>query len=352
MNKIRVWLQEDRLYCVEMAFKLVYMLHLLASFNPYIDGTPPLTVTLLGTMALGGFLLLCRLLDIRVYFRTPGLPVLLLFLISFAVPSLLIYRYALIDSIKTLVWMTLQFCLLFAFSTRRRATRMKKELAVVGTAVGAVITLENAVSLWMAFSGYFKVYQKPDGTSAVTGLAWWGRLYGVHGDPTYACVYTPAALLFCVYLFLKYPRWWVRVATLAAAAINFMFVSFSASRTGLVCLILGVAVFTLSYGIGYFKGHRRRILKSIAAVMLVCFGLSWPINAMKAWKSRTAAGTSWAFLALITFGYLAGIAAKFASGSINWVLAVYFINLAALIANWIVFARNKSLGEKRQAFQH
>ncbi|MGI6220265.1 MAG: hypothetical protein ACOYIP_00085 [Coriobacteriales bacterium] len=64
---------------------------------------------------------------------------------------------------------------------------------------------------------------------------------------------------------------------------------------------------------------------------------------MKAWKAETAAGTSWMFLALITFGYIAGIAAKFASGSINWVLAVYFINLAALIVNWIVFARNRML---------
>ena len=82
--------------------------------------------------------------------------------------------------------------------------------------------------------------------------------------------------------------------------------------------------------------------------MLVCFGLSWPINAMKAWKSGTAVGTSWMFLALITSGYLAGIAAKFVGGTINWVLAVYFINLAALAANWAVFARNKSLDSKRR----
>ena len=86
----------------------------------------------------------------------------------------------------------------------------------------------------------------------------------------------------------------------------------------------------------------------LEAVMLVCFGLSWPINAMKAWKSRTAVGTSWMFLALITFGYVAGIAAKFTGGMVNWVLAVYFINLAALAANWAVFARNRLLDAKRQ----
>ena len=86
----------------------------------------------------------------------------------------------------------------------------------------------------------------------------------------------------------------------------------------------------------------------LEAIMLVCFGLSWPINAMKAWKSRTAVGTSWMFLALITFGYVAGIAAKFVGGMVNWVLAVYFINLAALAVNWAIYARNKTLDDKRR----
>ncbi|ANE23302.1 membrane protein [Denitrobacterium detoxificans] len=85
----------------------------------------------------------------------------------------------------------------------------------------------------------------------------------------------------------------------------------------------------------------------LEAIMLVCFGLSWPINAMKAWKARTAAGTSWMFLALITLGYVAGITAKFVGGTVNWVLIVYFLNLAALAANWIIFARNKALDAKK-----
>ena len=34
-------------------------------------------------------------------------------------------------------------------------------------------------------------------------------------------------------------------------------------------------------------------------LMLVCFGLSWPINMMKAYKARTAKGTSLPFLLLI-----------------------------------------------------
>jgi len=84
----------------------------------------------------------------------------------------------------------------------------------------------------------------------------------------------------------------------------------------------------------------------LEAVMLICFGLSWPVNALKAWKARTAAGTSLLFLCLITAGYVAGISAKFVAGTINWVLIVYFANLAALAVNLAIYARNRRLDRK------
>ena len=79
----------------------------------------------------------------------------------------------------------------------------------------------------------------------------------------------------------------------------------------------------------------------LEAAMLVCFGLSWPLNAYKNYKAGTAAGSSWQFIALITAGYVAGIAAKFVSGSVNWVLAVYLLNIACIGVNWFVYFRNR-----------
>lgn len=81
----------------------------------------------------------------------------------------------------------------------------------------------------------------------------------------------------------------------------------------------------------------------LEALMLICFGLSWPINAVKAWQARTAKATSPAFLALITFGYVSGIAAKFVGGNVNWVLGVYLFNLVALIVNDLIYLRNRRL---------
>lgn len=78
----------------------------------------------------------------------------------------------------------------------------------------------------------------------------------------------------------------------------------------------------------------------LEALMLLSFGLSWPINAYNAWQARTTRGTSPIFLALITFGYIAGIAAKFVGHNVNWVLGVYIFNLVALIANDLIYLRN------------
>ncbi len=84
----------------------------------------------------------------------------------------------------------------------------------------------------------------------------------------------------------------------------------------------------------------------LETVMLVCFGFSWPLNLIKAYKSKTAKGSSLIFILLIITGYVAGIAAKIISGQINYVLIVYVLNLIMVSLNLIVYFRNVSLDKK------
>lgn len=81
-------------------------------------------------------------------------------------------------------------------------------------------------------------------------------------------------------------------------------------------------------------------------IMLVCFGLSWPINVIKAYKAGTTRGTSLAFILLIIFGYICGITAKLINGQTNFVLAVYILNLVIVFANLLVYIRNTGLDKK------
>lgn len=81
----------------------------------------------------------------------------------------------------------------------------------------------------------------------------------------------------------------------------------------------------------------------LETAMLVCFGFSWPLNVIKAYKARTTKGTSLPFIFLIITGYIAGIAAKIVNAQINYVLAVYIINLVMVSLNLVVYFRNLSI---------
>ena len=85
----------------------------------------------------------------------------------------------------------------------------------------------------------------------------------------------------------------------------------------------------------------------LETMMLVCFGFSWPLNVMKAYKAKTAKGTSLPFILLIVTGYIAGITAKVISGQINYVLVAYILNLVIVSINIIIYFRNASIDKKR-----
>ena len=84
----------------------------------------------------------------------------------------------------------------------------------------------------------------------------------------------------------------------------------------------------------------------LETVMLVCFGFSWPLNVIKAYRAKTAKGTSLPFILLIITGYIAGISAKLISGQINYVLIAYILNLVIVSLNVIVYFRNITLDKK------
>ena len=79
----------------------------------------------------------------------------------------------------------------------------------------------------------------------------------------------------------------------------------------------------------------------LETVMLVCFGLSWPINVWKNAKAKTAKNMSLRFILLIVAGYAAGIIAKIHSGTVSYVLAVYILNLIIVAVNVPVYFVNR-----------
>ena len=86
-------------------------------------------------------------------------------------------------------------------------------------------------------------------------------------------------------------------------------------------------------------------------LMIVCFGISWPLNIYKAWKARTTKGSSVQFYFLILTGYLFGIlskAIKLGHGvsTPGYVWFFYILNSIIVTTGIVVWFRNKRLDRK------
>lgn len=72
------------------------------------------------------------------------------------------------------------------------------------------------------------------------------------------------------------------------------------------------------------------------AIMLVCFGLAWPLNIIKSLRAKTTKGKSIWFLLAIFIGYVAGIIHKILY-SRNIVLVLYCINLFMVSVDMLLY---------------
>ena len=87
-------------------------------------------------------------------------------------------------------------------------------------------------------------------------------------------------------------------------------------------------------------------------IMVFCFGASWPFSIVKAYKARTAKGTSILFTSLIAAGYVAGIISKLIMNNWNYLtvlaFAFYIINLIMVSIGIAIYFRNKRLDKISQ----
>ena len=100
------------------------------------------------------------------------------------------------------------------------------------------------------------------------------------------------------------------------------------------------------------------------ALMVICFGLSWPLNIRKAWKARSTKGMSLPFYVLIWLGYIFAVIGKCISiyyytkvvGTaaswtevVKWyVMFFYCVNLVMLTVGIMVYFRNRRLESRHE----
>ena len=84
-------------------------------------------------------------------------------------------------------------------------------------------------------------------------------------------------------------------------------------------------------------------------LMILSFGISWPLKVYRSYKSRTAKGNSVTFTIFIALGYVCGIISKIiliSQGEIvpyNLAFIMYWPNIIFVTADIILYFRNRRL---------
>ena len=91
------------------------------------------------------------------------------------------------------------------------------------------------------------------------------------------------------------------------------------------------------------------IVHMLEAAMLICVGVSWPFNIHKSWTSRTARGKSVVFGCCVIVGYLLGLASKFLSGDITYVVGFYVLDVVMVAIDLTLTFRNRRLDKLADA---
>lgn len=83
------------------------------------------------------------------------------------------------------------------------------------------------------------------------------------------------------------------------------------------------------------------IASLLESIMIICFGLSWPLSIRRSLTSKSTKGKSLMFMLFILIGYFCGLGSKFLTQTYNLAFWFYFPNIIMVATDIILYFRNK-----------
>lgn len=260
-------------------FKIVYLILVLFSFNTLLLDIPYLKNILIYTsVALGGIVLIYRVIHIKRFLNMKYIWLLFAFFVSYGISLILNIKYGFIDPLQAMVWMALQYFILFLKDPEVPQQKTEKEFRILSWIFMLYTLICSILSFLMLLFNYsVKDFERVP--VKLAGLVW-GRLWGVYTDPNYASVLAIVAIFIGLYLVKSYKSVFVKILCGINAAFQIMYVAFSDSRTGLVCLAAGGAFYAYMRLAKLPKFKVRKItgqaVSCIVAVCILCIMVAIP----------------------------------------------------------------------------
>lgn len=234
-------LQTDRFKICLSGFKYLYLAYLLLAFNAFVNGTAWMTMASYIITVGGVVLVFWMLLRGKKYLKMYNIWILTAFILSYGISMTLHLSYGILENVKGAVWLILPVFLIYLTAGDMSGEEIRKEMAGLSWMYVIYCTAVNIVSISMVCWG--RKYDFTDGSGTVHAIGYrWNRLWGIYDDPNHGATITMAALFMIAYLFFKAKSTAFRILFVVMAAVNYVYLVLSDSRTAILGLAAGVVL--------------------------------------------------------------------------------------------------------------
>lgn len=223
---------------IDLIFKMSYMILGLLTFNSLVANGTPLKLVSYALTALGGVCVLIRLVNYKKYIKTKGLPLLILFLVSYVVSSIYTIKYGVVDNVKALIWLGMQFILLYAYDINQTKEKIKREATILGAVFVGYTFVFSLLSIG-TFIWNYHYYRVVNHMATIIGFLW-NRLWGLYSDPNRGAIYALISIIISAFALYKVKKIPLKVFLIANIIVEIIYMGLSDSRTGLVSSVVGL----------------------------------------------------------------------------------------------------------------
>ncbi len=220
-------------------FKIVYFILTLMSFNIVFAMRNILTYISIGLTVIAFLIILKELGRVREYKNSETI-LLGSFLLSYLISTIFTYQYGIVENIKAMVWMAIQFFIVFGVTNSVNKERCQKEKNIITKMFVLYTFISAVIGVTMMFINYYS-YEIINGV-VVKGGFLWNRLWGVYTDPNYGAVFAVVSSLFTLNLYREESERKVKVFFVMNIILQYFFLCLSDSRTGMVAAIFAFSI--------------------------------------------------------------------------------------------------------------
>ena len=225
----------------EFWFKICFLFYGLMTFNSFFTHTKIISVFLMLTTIFAGISLIYRLINFKHFINNKIIWLAAAFTVSYIASMLINIRYFNINSVKTLLFMGMEFCLLLATDDRKSFEDYKSEIRLFLRIMWFYMFVSAVASIVLMLCGYSSIVER-NGQTVMAGFVW-GRLWGVFTDPNYGSVLAAMTVIIALYEFKGSKNRLWRVLNIINIVVQALYISFSDSRTGSVVAFVAVGLY-------------------------------------------------------------------------------------------------------------